>query len=743
MTGVHSTEAGSPPSAPRSAEPARPSVAAGSAPAPGSSGAAGRGGHGQPFELWASRFAATVPALVRRIPFTVTVVVVTLVVGVVAGTVWTPVHRMSWFPSVAYGLPALREGRVWTLVTGWFFALTPGQYIVGLLLFAVLVGSCELRLGTRRTAVTCLAGEVGGILAASLLLWALSATGWPWAQHLAETRDVGLTTGMLTVVAVTSAMLRSPWRLRVRAVLWFYVAVAFLFEGTLSDVAHLLAVVVGTVVGQQRYGVEAGYGPRTRRETRLLAFATLLAIAITEVVVLLFPGTGPFGSTAGQAGPVVDTAVDLVLIALLAGQLRLGRAWAWWVAVGLSALNIATAALAVGLILAGLLPQGAPVALGTGLLWTALLVLLLTNRRAFRVPLRRRVPGGVAGDGTVVDRARELLTSVGGSDMSWMTLWPENRYLFTADGRGYVGYQRHAGVAVALADPVVPDGTAHAAITEFAELAEHGGLVPCLFSVTEPVAAAARADGWRAVQIAEDTLVDLPGLAFTGKSWQDVRSALNKARKESLEFRLVALADQPFSILAQVRAISEEWVGDKGLPEMGFTLGGVEEALDPAVRVGLAVDQQGSVHGVTSWLPVHGPDGAVRGWTLDVMRRRTGGFRPVIEFMIASACLAFRDEGALIVSLSGAPLARGDHSDEELDQIDRVLDRLGGALEPLYGFRSLHAFKAKFKPRFEPIFLVFRDETDLPRIGVALTRAYLPDASPRQLVRASLATRRH
>jgi lysylphosphatidylglycerol synthetase-like protein (DUF2156 family) len=325
--------------------------------------------------------------------------------------------------------------------------------------------------------------------------------------------------------------------------------------------------------------------------------------------------------------------------------------------------------------------------------------------------------------------------------MSWMTTWPEMRYCFMADGRGYVGYERHAGVALALADPVVPPNTIADAVAEFTRRAEQGGLTPCLFSVTDAAADAARSAGWRTVQIAEDTIIDLPGLAFKGKKWQDVRSALNKAKRESITFRMTTLADEPFAVLAQVRAISEQWVGDKGLPEMGFTLGGVDEALDPAVKVGLALDPTGSIHGITSWLPVYAPGGHVRGWTLDVMRRRDDGFRSVMEFMIASACLALKDEGAEFVSLSGAPLARSEQSGEELDRTDRLLDKLGASLEPFYGFRSLHAFKAKFAPRYEPIHLAFRDEADLPRIGVALTRAYLPDASPRQLIAAGLSTR--
>ena len=208
---------------------------------------------------------------------------------------------------------------------------------------------------------------------------------------------------------------------------------------------------------------------------------------------------------------------------------------------------------------------------------------------------------------------------------------------------------------------------------------------------------------------------------------------MNKATKQDISMRMVSLADESFAVRTQVRAISEEWVGDKGLPEMGFTLGSVEEAMDPAVRVALAVDPTGNVHGVLSWLPVYAPGGDVDGWTLDIMRRRTDGFGPVVEYLIASSAVAFKDEGAQFISLSGAPLARTGDFDAE--PLDKLLDTLGAALEPYYGFRSLHTFKKKFNPRYEPVYLAFRDESDLPRIGVAISRAYLPDATTGQLVR--------
>jgi lysylphosphatidylglycerol synthetase-like protein (DUF2156 family) len=337
--------------------------------------------------------------------------------------------------------------------------------------------------------------------------------------------------------------------------------------------------------------------------------------------------------------------------------------------------------------------------------------------------LRARRPRGHEGRYQVA----ELIKEAGGGNLSWMATWPANEYFVAAGQTGAVAYQVHSNTALALGDPVGPAGSFHETLRQFAAHCERQGYLPCLFSAGDRSLPAVRDLCWQYAQIAEDTIIDLPGLEFKGKSWQDIRTALNKAARSDVSFRMVRLRDEPFRVVAQVRAMCEEWVSGKGLPEMGFTLGGVDEALDPDVRVGLAASADGTVHGVTSWLPVYRGGGAVSGWTLDVMRRDAGEFRPVMEFMIASACMTFRDEGAEFVSLSGAPLARSE-PDAALSGIDSLLELIGRLLEPFYGFRSLHHFKSKFQPRTEPMYLCYPDEAALPVIAVALTQAYLPDA---------------
>ncbi|WP_235567515.1 bifunctional lysylphosphatidylglycerol flippase/synthetase MprF [Microbacterium sp. Root280D1] len=314
-----------------------------------------------------------------------------------------------------------------------------------------------------------------------------------------------------------------------------------------------------------------------------------------------------------------------------------------------------------------------------------------------------------------------------------MTTWEGNSY--ARSDAGIVAYQRRAGVALALADPIGPPASRAVAVTEFIRTAELAGLVPCFFSADDATRAAVPA-GWRSLVVADDTIVDLPDLEFTGKRWNSVRSSLNRAGREEMTFRMTRLADESWGVRQQLRAISEAWVGDKDLPEMRFTLGTLDEAEDREVRLALAIAPNGDVDGFLSWLPVYGEGGVVRGWTLDLMRRRDGGFAPVMEYLIGSSAKQFSEEGAEIMSLSGAPLAHDYPPDAGIIAV--LSERLAEALEPVYGFGSLHRFKQKFHPRYETMYLLFRDESDLAAIGTALTRAFLPDATLRQFAGAGL-----
>lgn len=683
-------------------------------------------------------FAAVARGL-RRVPATTVLVVMLLAVGVAGRGLWAPLPTSGWWESVAYGIPAFREGRWWTPLTGTFFVIAPVVYIPVIL---ALVGMAllEWKRGWRFAIGVFAGGQLLAVLVTAMLISGAALLPWPWAIELSGELDVGPSGGAMACIAACTGLLPSPWRQRLWVAVIGYAALGLLFAGRLADVEHAVAVIAILAVVQS-----FRIGRANVRERRQLAFAMSLGLGIVQVLSLLIPTNGPFGPTAAFEGPWIAVAIDAAAIILVTNGLRRGRRWAWIITMGVGALNI----LLAGLILAMSVLDPAnmriewgddDVELATSVLWLAFLVYLIAARGAFR-SRRRRTLGAKNRPTALVPSAsdaRDVIRTDGGGTLSWMATWDGLDYVRTSTG--LVPYQEHLGVAIVLADPLgAPSGHARS-IEEFIGAAEQDALIPCFFSAGEATRAALPA-GWRSLVIADDTIVDLPGLAFTGKRWSHVRTALNRGDREGVTFKLTTLSEETWGVRQQMRAISESWVGEKDLPEMRFTLGTLHEAEDPEVRVALALSAVGDVEGFLSWLPVYGPGGERRGWTLDLMRRREDGFSPVMEFLIGASARTFAEEGAQILSLSGAPLA---HEAGEGDgQIARLLSQLSTILEPLYGFASLHRFKQKFNPRYEPIYLLYRDEGDLAAIGPALIRAFLPDATVRQFAGAGIDMVRH
>lgn len=330
-------------------------------------------------------------------------------------------------------------------------------------------------------------------------------------------------------------------------------------------------------------------------------------------------------------------------------------------------------------------------------------------------------------------RARRLLEQNGTNALAYLTTWDGNSYWFSADGQSFVAYRVEGGVAITTGDPVGPPADLARTTQEFVAFCNALNWTPCLYSTTEAVKEVTDGFGWPSLQVAEETVLPLGKLAFTGKKFQDIRTSISRAGKGGITAEWHYYSEAPLAIRDQIQAISEEWVSDKALPEMGFTLGGLDELDDPAVRCLIAIDQDRTIHGITSWMPCY-RDGVPVGWTLDFMRRRGEGFKGVMEFLIGTAALDLQKEGAEFVSLSGAPLAQANPGEEEVG-VQKLLGIVGKTMEPVYGFRSLLRFKAKFQPVYQPMYMCYPEAAVLPRIGLGISHAYLPNMTFGQAVR--------
>ncbi|EFA22554.1 bifunctional lysylphosphatidylglycerol flippase/synthetase MprF [Bifidobacterium gallicum] len=349
-------------------------------------------------------------------------------------------------------------------------------------------------------------------------------------------------------------------------------------------------------------------------------------------------------------------------------------------------------------------------------------------------------------------KARDLAESLveqGGESMSFMTTWEGNDYWLSPTRRSAVAYHALNGIALTCTGPFGDPEEWMDDLDEFARFSSDHSWAPVFYSVHQEARDHLALQGWHSLKVAEEMIIDPTTWKTTGKKWQDIRTAINKAKREGIVDEFTTWDECDADVQDQIVEISEQWSSGKELPEMKFTLGGVEELKDPRVQILYCIDADGVVQGVTSWLPTY-RDGQVIGWTLDFMRHRTDSPNGIMEFLIARMAQRMHDwdednPDQLIefVSLSGAPLTGLDSpadatSDDDSNMtgttmLQHSLAFVANMLEPAYGFKSLYNFKKKFQPISKPVYLCYADSAALANIGIAILRAYLPGLKASQI----------
>jgi phosphatidylglycerol lysyltransferase len=260
------------------------------------------------------------------------------------------------------------------------------------------------------------------------------------------------------------------------------------------------------------------------------------------------------------------------------------------------------------------------------------------------------------------DKAEALVTS-GGESMSFMVTWEGNHYWFSPTKRSGIAYRVTHGIALTVTGPFGDPSEYMDDLRAFTAFCDANGWSPAFYAVHEDQRKELESLGWSSIQVGTEMVIDPNKWETRGKKWQDIRTAINKAKRDGITDVFTTYDAAGFTIDQQIVEISEQWAQLKALPEMKFTLGGIEELRDDRVALLYAIDSTGEVLGVTSWLPTY-RDGRVIGWTLDFMRHRTDSPNGIMEFLIARMAERLRDEGQAnpanaveFMSLSAAPLA--------------------------------------------------------------------------------------
>mgnify|MGYP000435337433 CR=1 FL=1 len=170
---------------------------------------------------------------------------------------------------------------------------------------------------------------------------------------------------------------------------------------------------------------------------------------------------------------------------------------------------------------------------------------------------------------------------------------------------------------------------------------------------------------------------------------------------------------------------------------MGFTLGGVDELVDPRVKLLYAVDTDGKVLGVTSWLPTY-ENGKVVGWTLDFMRHRTDSVNGIMEFLTPHGRTAARRRRSAIHEPVRGATCRHERRRPRTGGERRARPRAAdGGRHHGTGLRIPLPvpLQTQFHPDEAKVYICYPDPAKLPQISLAVAQAYVPSLTPAEAMR--------
>jgi phosphatidylglycerol lysyltransferase len=345
--------------------------------------------------------------------------------------------------------------------------------------------------------------------------------------------------------------------------------------------------------------------------------------------------------------------------------------------------------------------------------------------------LLRPLPAALQSSRRERDELHRLMQRFGAPPLGYFSLLPGLSHMFSSDRHAALAYKVVDAVAIVLGDPVGDPEAIPALIERFQQHCFTNDWMTTWYEITKRWLPVLRTHGLSAVKGGEDALVDLPALQFTGKAWQDVRTALSRMPREGYSAVWYDVSADPRRWLDRLDAISATWLATQHGAEKGFSLGTwplAQQFADEQRMLALA-DAQDLPHAFLTFVPILGAEG---GWALDLMRRDAATPPGAMEFLLASALLRFKDEGAVVVSLGLSPLS--DMTPDEGGSAPDILARARALVfenyNKLYNFKGLNRFKAKFQPRWEARYLAYPSLVALPRVLLALLKVHAGDRQP-------------
>ncbi|WP_344444970.1 phosphatidylglycerol lysyltransferase domain-containing protein [Kitasatospora nipponensis] len=320
------------------------------------------------------------------------------------------------------------------------------------------------------------------------------------------------------------------------------------------------------------------------------------------------------------------------------------------------------------------------------------------------------------------ERLRELLEKQGERDsLGYFALRRDKAVIFSPTGKAAVTYRVVGGVSLASGDPIGdPEAWPGAIERWLAEAREHAW-APAVMGASEEAGVIYARHGLDALELGDEAIVELDEFSLDGRAMRVVRQAYNRVKRAGYTVRIRRHGEIPEAEMADLLSKADRW--RDGQTERGFSmaLGRLGDPADGRCVMLECHDAQGELRALLSFVP-WGP----KGLSLDLMRRDRETENGLMEFMV----IELLEKGAAEVDLERVSLnfamfrsvfERGSRLGA--GPVLRLWRAVLGFFSRWWQIESLYRANAKYRPIWEPRYLLFEKSSEIPRIGLASARA--------------------
>ncbi|MFJ9408457.1 phosphatidylglycerol lysyltransferase domain-containing protein [Streptomyces sp. NPDC101393] len=318
-------------------------------------------------------------------------------------------------------------------------------------------------------------------------------------------------------------------------------------------------------------------------------------------------------------------------------------------------------------------------------------------------------------------KLRGLLERHGDRDsLGYFALRRDKSVIFSPSGKAAITYRAVGGVSLASADPLGDPEAWPGAIERWLAEARAHGWAPAVMGASEEGGTVFARHGLDALELGDEAIVETGEFTLGGRAMRTVRQAYHRVERAGYTVRIRRHEDIPAAEMARLLELADDW--RDGETERGFSmaLGRLGDPGDGRCVMLECTDAQGRLRALLSFAPW-----GAKGLSLDLMRRDRDSENGLMEFMVLEMIQRAKEVEITQISLNFAMFRSVFERGSRLGAgpVLRLWRSLLSFFSRWWQIESLYRANAKYRPIWEPRYMLFEKSTDLLRIGIAAGRA--------------------